>query len=631
VSRPNALAVKARTLWRLGPLNVLRVGTYRVLLRSGFYRRILPIEAPISGPFFDWAPVPIGASAPALADGLAWTALADRVLAGELPAFSHRWVGAGFPPRWHRSLLTQVDAEAPQEHWTRLPDFGLVGGDVKGYWEAARFDGLLILTLGWLCSRRDDLRQAIEQWLEDWCLNNPGNAGLQWKCGQETAIRAMQLLLASELLQRWSGATTRPAMASLLAQHARRISPTLLYAIGQDNNHGTSEAAALFTIGTFLARRGEPLLAHRGRRWRVQGRHWLEDRLARLVQPDGSFSQHSTNYHRVLLDTCSFAETYRHWTSEPAFSARWMARCRAATHWLAGMTDPQSGDAPNLGANDGARLFVLHHQPFRDFRPSVQWAARLFTEGPAYAAGPQDEALQWLGLERANGAPPKPATCALWPDGGYAKLVVPRAWTLLRLPRYPFRPSHADGLHLDLWLDGQPLACDGGSFGYAAEERWQRYFTGTASHNTVQFDNRDQVPRVSRFLFGEWLDCAELSFDAAASTVSAAYRDHLGARHRRTVTLTPRCCRVVDEVAGFRERAVLRWRLQPGPRNWVATDRTCSNGIVRIEVGSATPIARLECVEGWQSRHYADMTALTVLEVEVSSSATLTTDITWPE
>lgn len=629
MSGPSAF-VKARALWRLGPLNLLRVGAYRLLLRAGFYRRLLPIEAPIGGPFFDWAPAQPGPSAPDIADGPAWAALADRVRSGELPAFSHRWVDAGFPPRWHRSLLTQVDADAPRAHWTRLPDFGLAGGDVKGYWEVARFDGLLILTLGWLCSRRDDLRLAIEHWLDDWCRNNPGNAGLQWKCGQETGIRAMQLLLAAELLQRWSGAKPLPALASLLAQHARRISPTMLYAIGQDNNHGTSEAAALFTIGAHLVRQGEPNLARQARRWRSQGRRWLEDRLARLVQPDGSFSQHSTNYHRVLLDTCSFAETFRRWTAEPPFSPRWMARSRAATRWLAGMTDPQSGDAPNLGANDGARLFALHRQPYRDFRPSVQWAARLFTASQAYPAGPQDEALHWLGLDEAHGAPSAAATSTLWPDGGYAKLVAPRAWLMLRLPRYRFRPSHADGLHLDLWLDGQPLACDSGSFGYAAEERWQRYFAGTASHNTVQFDGRDQMPRVSRFLFGDWLDCTDLSFDAETSTVSAAYRDHLGAWHRRTVQLAPGRCRVVDEVAGFRKRAVLRWRLPPGGGEWRLSNGACSNGTVRIAVGSSTPVARFECVEGWQSRHYADMTALTVLELEVCSSATLTTDITWP-
>ena len=75
--------------------------------------------------------------------------------------------------------------------------------------------------------------------------------------------------------------------------HLRRIAPTIRYAIAQDNNHGTSEAAALFIGGTWLALLGEPA----GRRWAVRGRRWLEDRAGRLIGVDGSFSQYSLNYH----------------------------------------------------------------------------------------------------------------------------------------------------------------------------------------------------------------------------------------------------------------------------------------------------------------------------------------------
>ena len=42
------------------------------------------------------------------------------------------------------------------------------------------------------------------------------------------------------------------------------------------------------------------------------------------------------------------------------------------------------------------------------------------------------------------------------------------------------------------------------------------------------------------------------------------------------------------------------------------------------------PIARFECVEGWESRHYGEKTSLPVIEVEIGAAATLTTDITWP-
>ena len=89
-----------------------------------------------------------------------------------------------------------------------------------------------------------------------------------------------------------------PALRDLIHLHLQRIAPTLSYAIGQDNNHGTSEAAALFIGGSWLQTLGLPA----GARWAALGRRWLENRAVRLIGEDGSFSQYSLNYHRVMLD-----------------------------------------------------------------------------------------------------------------------------------------------------------------------------------------------------------------------------------------------------------------------------------------------------------------------------------------
>ena len=317
--------------------------------------------------------------------------------------------------------------------------------------------------------------------------------------------------------------------------------------------------------------------------------------------------------------------------AEGEFSYGFYERCAAATTWLADMTDRFVGEAPNLGANDGARLFVLHRLPYRDYRPSVQWASVLFLQQRRYANGPQDEVLPWLGLD-ASTLPLSEDTgkARLWPDGGYAKLASPHAWLVLRLPRYRFRPSQSDGLHLDIWVRETNLTCDAGSFSYNLSEQWLRYFNGTESHNTVQFDGRDQMPRLSRFLFAEWLDCAEIAFDSSGNSVVASYRDCWGASHRRAVHLLPEGgCTVVDSVSGFRDRAVLRWRLAPLKSDWVGNAGVWCNGAVKIRVNASIPISRLEMVTGWESKYYGMKTALSVLEAEVKFAATLTTEITW--
>ena len=614
-----------RTIGRLGLPSVVRVGAYRALLRVGWYARRHPVGAPVRGPFFEWG----AASAPSVPPSIdpePWVLDAKRVLSGEVPAFSNAWVEVGFPPSWRRSVLTGVDLEEPRRHWTRIPDFALAGGDVKGFWEPARFDGLLHLTLGWLAGGGEAERAGVERWLESWVEENPVNAGVQWKCGQETSLRLMAILLCTHLLKRWGGVRAAPGLHDLVAEHASRIAATMSYAIGQDNNHATSEAAALFAAGAFLMAEG----AHGdvGRRWVGSGRSSLEERVQALVMPDGSFSQHSVNYHRMLLDTVSFAETWRRAYHLEPFTRAFDSRCRAATEWLGGLTEPASGDAPNLGANDGTRLFVLHRLPYRDFRPSVQWASALFFERAAYARGPWDEGLRWLGIVAPDEGSTRAAPYTrLMPDGGYAQLEAGGAWALLRLPVYRFRPSHADALHLDLWVGGVNLLRDGGSYSYNTDPGRWAYYTGAASHNTIQIDGRDQMPRISRFLFGDWLRPAELTFDASALTCRAAYRDRGGALHRRTVRLEEGRCSVEDEVSGFERSAVLRWRL--ALVDWRPFASGAASDLARVTVTANVPLARLAIVEGVESRHYGEERVLPVLEAEVGAAARLCTEITW--
>src|SRR6185503_7196639 len=108
----------------------------------------------------------------------------------------------------------------------------------------------------------------LNHWLSDWSVTNPPYHGPNWKCGQEASIRVMHLLVGAILLGQ--AHAPEPGLVALVAAHLQRIAPTMSYAIGQQNNHGTSEAAALFAGGDFLARAGDA----RGLRWSALGRHW---------------------------------------------------------------------------------------------------------------------------------------------------------------------------------------------------------------------------------------------------------------------------------------------------------------------------------------------------------------------
>lgn len=638
-----------RTSKQLGWRNCGAVAAHRVVLRAGLYERQLPLlPCPIPDRLNGQPPLaPLPDHAWVVTTRARCLAAADALLAGTATWFSHESHAVSSPPDWFLDSLSGQRFPDGAQHWSRCRPFA--GTDIKRCWELSRWGWAPLLIRAWRFSGESRYRDGFNSWCQSWCQANSVNGGSNWLCGQEASMRLLHAL------QAWQFADApaqlpdpRPQRAAFAAAHLQRIAATERYAQAQDNNHWTSEAAALFIGGSWLAASASTH-ATAGRRWAAEGRRALERSVARLVMADGSFAQHSLTYHRLLLDTLAQVELWRRWLDLPHFSQRFQERCRAATHWLAALVDPCSGDGPNLGSNDGAFCYQLHSQPYRDFRPTLQLAAVLFSGQPALAPGPCDEPLYWLGLIKGSSqsdAKPSPtppvvahrmASASVFADGGYA-LLRPTfsTWALLRLPTYRFRPAHADPLHLDLWHQGVNLLRDGGSYAYNAAAADLAYFPGIASHNSVQFDGAEPMPRLGRFLWGDWLQLEappQLESAQASSSITAVYRCPHG-RHQRRVQADPSglSWTITDHCSSFRHRLVLRWRLCPA--DWQLLMEGASSQLrsshAQISVECNQPIQRLELVEGWESLLYAQKTPLPVLELELdaaSSPVLITTHI----
>lgn len=557
------LALMLDAMRRLGPRPVGLAAWHRLRLATGAARRSLPDVALPRGALLPGGP---GVVTPA------------GVPNGVVPPATD----------WHGPFCGRAHAL----------DLDLFGpGDIRPVWEANRLLALPLLAAAARADPAGDHAAEASALLDAWRDANPPFRGPAWACGQEAALRAMHLCLALALLE--ADAAVPPAMRALLGAHARRIGATRAYAAAQDNNHAVSEPAGLFVLGLTLGEKG---LARRG----AAG---LARAVARLVAPDGAFAQASPGYHRLLLDTLAVAEWFRRRHGWPGFEDPFAARARAATAWLHRVASP-GGALPRAGACDDSAFADLARAGPQDAGASLERAARLFCGASAGRAAEPGCAL--LGLPCPPALLPR---AAFWRTEGWMGAEAGSLRALLRTGApLRFRPAQADLLHLDLWRGEEALLRDGGTGAYnpgPGHGWWSGALAGTAGHNTVEFDGEDQMPRLSRFLFARWPACRALADGAALA-------DHRGRRHERRFRLSPAGIEVEDSLSGPFARAMLRWRLAPGP--WRRTAVGAEGPGMRIALGADVP-HRIRLASGWESPAYGAVRPAPVLELALHGPA----------
>lgn len=433
-------------------------------------------------------------------NGSDWTA--DRLgelAAGRLRLFSGEPRETGWPPRWHTNVITGQEI-ANDLHFSRIPEYD--HGDVKVVWEPNRFTFAFDLVRIYWRTGEECCPAMFWEAVEDWRRCNPPNTGVNWKCGQESSLRAFAWCFG--LWGFLHSAETTPAriamLVTMLAITAKRVEADIGYGLSQKNNHGISEAAGLLTIGLLL-----PMLRD-SVRWERSGRDLLEKQARELIYDDGGFSQYSANYHRVMLDDYVWAIRLARLAGRP-LSRELVGRVAGAGRFLGDIQDSTTGGVPRYGHDDGACVLPLSCCSYDDYRPAVQATAALEDEHPlAYGPGPWNEQLLWLfGPEALHRACVPTTAGDTWKDGGYGTLRRGDDFAFVRGGHFRHRPSQADLLHVDVWWRGRNVALDPGTFSYNATGPWASIpFGGTACHNTVTVDGVDQAERVSRFLYLPW-------------------------------------------------------------------------------------------------------------------------------
>ena len=479
---------------------------------------------------------------------------ADRVLDGQFDVFSLRNLQLGFPPRWN--VDPRTGAEAPLVFGKELNyrDPALVG-DIKYLWELNRHLELVTLAQAWHLTREDRYALGCRTLLDSWFTQCPYPRGINWCVSLEHAVRLANwsfawFLLEGEQASIFAGEDGRAFRARWLEsiyQHCHFI-PRHWSRHSSANNHLLGEATGLFIGASTWP------LWRESARWERQARAELTREALAQTYADGVNKEQATWYHHAVADMMLVAGLVARANGQDFGESYW-DRLERMLEFVTSVMDV-GGNVPMVGDADEGVLVRFVPEPDVDvFRSLLSTGAVLFRR-PAMRAkgGSFDDKTRWLlgdaaeeTFNRIDASRAFPVRRA-FPEGGYFVLgedfetprevrLVADAGSLGYLAIAAH--GHADALAFTLSVGGQPILVDPGTYSYSAMP-WRRYFRGTAGHNTVMVDGRDQSEFGGSFLWLEHANATVESFYAAGEdqTLSAhhdGYRrlaDPL--RHRRT-------------------------------------------------------------------------------------------------
>jgi hypothetical protein len=355
----------------------------------------------------------------------------------------------GSPIDWH---LDPVHGKrSPKIPWRQIPflNFDQVG-DHKIIWELNRHQHLVTLAQAGF---RDEI---LAQWTH-WQAENPYPIGINWASSLEVAFRALSWLWVRAIIGDF-----HPDLIPALHLHGWYIE-RFLSTYFSPNTHLLGEGVALFAIGTMC-----PQIAQ-ARRWQERGWQIVLKQAESQVRADGFHFEQSVYYHVYALDFFEFARSLAAINAvpvPPSFECT-IQRMREALDCLS-----QAGRLPNFGDDDGGRVIVSPHR-------RVALSTR-----PESPAGPIGGIYSMLSRDSQ-----------LFIDAG---------------PQGAFSAGHghADALSIQLITNGRPVLIDPGTYCYVCPER--NRFRGTAAHNTLQVDGRDQAQPNGPFA---WTSMPETTVD----------------------------------------------------------------------------------------------------------------------
>ena len=540
------------------------------------------------------------------------TALAEQILAGRVPLLG-TCIETGLEPAWRRDYIGGMETLPVYFRRISYLDATRVG-DHKNIWELSRHQHLVLVAQAFALTNDPRFSRFVTGQIQHWWRENPFQCGINWTSSLEVAFRALSWIWIFHLLRREMDAAFRKELLTQLYRHGLHLEYNLsLYF--SPNTHLLGEAVALHAIGCLFPQ------FTRSARWSRTGRSILLEQLRKQIHTDGGHFEQSTYYHIYALDMFLF-----HHSIEPLLE---VGRLGAMAEFLTAIIGAD-GTVPFIGDDDGGRLFHPFG-PRKGFARATLATSSVLLGREYYCYSDRDlleQAIWWIGPRvRTVRRTPSTASSKCFSQSGIVTMRSDDIRVLVKAG--PFGPwgaghSHSDILSLVASSGETRILIDPGTYTYVGDPVSRDYFRGSAAHNTIRVNARNQAELGGPFRWRNKPDAQILSWETSPELDKLEAMCHYaGIRHRRQVWFRKleRLLTVTDVIEGEEPECLIE-------QFWHAGAIVTRIDLSRWNIGgradlTVDPNASCELLEGWQSDAFASRHSAPVVRVWVRATIPL--------
>ena len=494
--------------------------------------------------------------------------LAEKILTGTVPLLGLE-LHVGPRPSWRKDYLSGIESATP--YFRRVPYLDATKvGDHKVIWELSRHQHLALLAMATLLTGREEFAAECARQIESWLDDNPFLRGIHWTSALEVAFRALSWIWILAWIGDRFPPTLRDRLVIELYRHGLYLEHNLSIYFSP-NTHLLGEAVVLHLLGRMFPDWPRSSI------WEQVGARVTEQQMDFQMQADGVHFEQSTYYHVYAID---FFLLHRIFARRVPRS--YDDKLKAGIAYLQAILGP-SGRFLSSAMMTVAVSFILS-------------APEASSDGRRWRLHPSStKSLRGFEI---------PLTCKNRPSGGWGRGIsfpsslppefhdysARPAWQRLLSQTFklPFDAgsfgwgsaghSHSDTLGLTVTAGDEELLVDAGTYTYVGDPYWRDWFRGSAAHNTLRVNGRNQAQPAGPF---RWLEKPDVTIEEWISnneldslTATCRYR---GILHRRRLVFHKEALQIVidDEIEGADTKAVIEqfWHFgQPasesGPSTW---------------------------------------------------------------